>query len=553
MLKLARGNKLVYNNSLLGLRYYSQAVEKASASSTTNAKSSKIAVVGSGPSAFYTVLQLLKSPIKDLQIDMFEKTPVPFGLVRYGVAPDHPEVKFCQTRFADCSQDERFKFFGNVEIGKDLSVKELRTNYDSILFAYGSNKDKKLGIKGEDSPGVISSKEFVGWYNGDPQYQDLNPPLEDVENVSIIGNGNVTIDIIRILLAPVDKHWLNTDITTQAINKLKLSKVKKVEVFARRGFFESAFTNKEFKELLELNNEGVKFIGWDEEILQPILKEISHLMNRVDKRRLKLAETYSKSNNNNKTNNDIQNQKFWKLNYLKSPVEFIKDEKNSKILKETIFQSNNLSMPEPNMKSPIIKPIDEFKKVKNELVIISTGYKGEPLVGFEEANVPFDSKRGMIPNIDGRVLNTELSEINNSGSTLEDDEKFNFIKGLYTVGWIASGSRGAINSAVMNGSIVGNNMIQDIENFELFSKSSDTDNKSLNNENSNGESDNAVPPVKLGRSKIRDLLNERNCKVVTWDDWLKIEEYEKSSGEKLGKISNKITNTDEMLKICDKL
>ncbi|GMF57650.1 unnamed protein product [[Candida] boidinii] len=159
----------------------------------------------------------------------------------------------------------------------------------------------------------------------------------------------------------------------------------------------------------------------------------------------------------------------------------------------------------------------------------------------------------MIPNIDGRVLNTELSEINNSGSTLEDDEKFNFIKGLYTVGWIASGSRGAINSAVMNGSIVGNNMIQDIENFELFSKSSDIDDKSLNNENSNGESDTAVPPVKLGRSKIRDLLNERNCKVVTWDDWLKIEEYEKSSGEKLGKISNKITNTDEMLKICDKL
>ncbi|ODV85762.1 hypothetical protein CANARDRAFT_7135 [[Candida] arabinofermentans NRRL YB-2248] len=468
-----------------------------SSSSPTSAL--KIAVIGSGPSAFYTSLDLLKTNNPQLEIDMFERNPCPFGLVRFGVAPDHPEVKTCQQRFKDTSEDERFKFFGNVNIGTDLKLQELVENYNIVVYAYGSGSENKLGIPGEDHPAVINSKDFVGWYNGDPAYKNLNVPLHKVKNVTIVGNGNVAIDIVRILLASPDSHWSKTDITSEALETLKKSTVENVCVSARRGFLDSKFTNKEFKELLEMEKEGIMFKGWSADHFQTFASKIK--LGRIEKRRLQLAQKYSDGGQK-------VSGKSWELEYLQTPVEFIGDTSDPILLKETVFQQNSAIMNNDN-KIEIV-PTETLTCKKNELVILSIGYKGEPLQEFENLGIPFDSKRGKIPNIDGKIMREDGS----------------FVTGAYCVGWIANGSTGNINSSVQSSAVVAATIMDDVE------------------------ADGSLLDYKEGRNKIEQLLSERNIKNISWDDWLKIEQAEIKRGEAQGKIADKITDYEEMLDIA---
>ncbi|KAG7828889.1 hypothetical protein KL920_003385 [Ogataea angusta] len=438
----------------------------------------RVAVIGSGPAAFYTSLDILKYDIP-VQIDMFEKRPCPFGLVRFGVAPDHPEVKSCQERFHDASKDPRFQFFGNVEIGRDIKLKEIYDNYDSIVYAYGSSRENRLGIAGEDHPAVINSKDFVGWYNGDPRNQDLNPPLDKAEQVTIIGNGNVAMDIVRILLAPAE-HWENTDIAPYALDMLQKSIVRNVTVSARRGFLESKFSNKEFRECLELNKYGVAFTGWGAETFGPILAKMS--LGRVEKRRLQLVQKYCQP---------AAEGKSWKLDYLQTPLGIKVNPKEPSLLKETIFRKNRI------LGSGEIVPAEELNSVSNQLLILCIGYKGEPLAEFDELNIPFDANRGAIPNKEGRIEGVERS---------------------YCVGWIANASRGSINSTVADSSVVAGHIVADLAKIE------DT--------------------AKKGREAITKLLAQRNVKAIRWDDWVRIEQYERSQGRKL-------TDFQSMLKVCN--
>ncbi|QPG77302.1 hypothetical protein FOA43_004710 [Brettanomyces nanus] len=463
--------------------------------------SSKVAVIGAGPSGFYTSLNLLRDKDPDLQVDMFEKNPCPFGLVRYGVAPDHPEVKNCQDRFQDTREDARFQYFGNVSIGSDLKLKELYDNYDAVVYAYGSSLENKLGIPGEeDHPAIINSRAFVGWYNGDPEYKDLDPPLDKVKSVVIIGNGNVAIDLARVLLAPINDHWKGTDITDHALAMLNLSTVNKVTIVARRGFLESKFTNKEFKELLELYKEGVHFGGWPEQKFAT-LNDMT--LGRVDKRRLSLVNKYIGIASQQ---NEDSGSKEWFLDYLKSPIGFKVDPENSELLREIIFRESSITIEKIEgqdhkykYKSKI-EPTNEFSSIECQLVIPSIGYKCKPLAEFKELGIPFDDKRGVIPNVDGQVQGKEDS---------------------YCVGWIANGSRGNINSAVMTSAL-----LADIIQEGL---------KSSNKE---------------GRSVIESLLTERKVQVVNWEDWMKIEQYERTLGEQKGKIMDKVTDYNRMLEIC---
>ncbi|KAH3660272.1 hypothetical protein OGAPHI_006858 [Ogataea philodendri] len=426
----------------------------------------RVAVIGSGPSAFYTSLDILKYDIP-VEIDMFEKRPCPFGLVRFGVAPDHPEVKSCQERFQDASKDKRFQFFGNVEIGKDIKLRELYENYDSIVFAYGSNKENRLNIAGEDHPAVINSKDFVGWYNGDPQDQDLNPPLDKVEEVTIIGNGNVAMDIVRVLLAPPE-HWKDTDIVPGALETLQRSTVKKVTVSARRGFLDSKFANKEFRECLEMDKYGVRFTGWGADLFGDSLKTTK--LGRIEKRRLQLAEKYCVAETEGKS---------WKLDYLKTPIGIKVDSKDPLLLKETIFKKNQIT---PAGK---IEPTNKLASVSNQLLILCIGYKGEALAEFEELGIPFDVQRGAIPNKEGRVVGVEQT---------------------YCVGWIANGSRGSINSTVADSSVVAHSIVQDLDKLPQ----------------SKGH----------GREKVSKLLAERGVNVVDWSNWVKIDKAERQQGRK---------------------
>jgi adrenodoxin-NADP+ reductase len=193
----------------------------------------RIAIIGSGPAGFYTAHRLLHK-VQDAVIDMYEQLPVPYGLVRFGVAPDHPEVKNCQDTFEEVAQSPRFNYIGNVRVGHDIALSKMKPHYDAMLFSYGADEDRRLGIPGEDLKGVFSARAFVGWYNGLPQFQNLQPDLQSGEHAVVVGQGNVALDVARILLAPLD-HLRKTDITEQAIQALSESKIKHVRVVGRRG------------------------------------------------------------------------------------------------------------------------------------------------------------------------------------------------------------------------------------------------------------------------------------------------------------------------------
>jgi adrenodoxin-NADP+ reductase len=201
--------------------------------SSTVRKPLRVAIIGSGPAGFYTAYRLMNK-VQDAVIDMYEQLPVPYGLVRFGVAPDHPEVKNCQSTFEEVALSPRFNYIGNVRVGHDIQLSQLKPHYDAMLFSYGASEDRKLGIPGEDLPGVFSAREFVGWYNGLPQFQDLKPQLLEGDQAVVIGQGNVAMDVARILLTPVDT-LRSTDITEQALQILSESKVRSVRVVGRRG------------------------------------------------------------------------------------------------------------------------------------------------------------------------------------------------------------------------------------------------------------------------------------------------------------------------------
>lgn len=202
-------------------------------STTVSKRPFRIAIIGSGPAGFYTAHRLLKK-VEDAVVDMYEQLPVPYGLVRFGVAPDHPEVKNCEDTFEEVAQSPHFNYIGNVRVGHDIDLVKMKPHYDAILFSYGASEDRRLGIPGEDLPGVFSAREFVGWYNGLPQFQNLAPDLEAGDQAVIIGQGNVALDVARILLSPLN-HLRSTDITEQAISALERSKIRSVKVIGRRG------------------------------------------------------------------------------------------------------------------------------------------------------------------------------------------------------------------------------------------------------------------------------------------------------------------------------
>ncbi|GMM36114.1 NADPH-adrenodoxin reductase [Saccharomycopsis crataegensis] len=486
----------------------------------------QIAVVGSGPSAFYTVLHILQkqNPKQKVCIDIFEKWPVPFGLSRYGVAPDHPEVKNCENKFEEIierastlhhtdSTTSEVNFYGNVEIGKDVSLRTLKDYYNMILFAYGCSDERSLAVPGANLPGVISSRKLVGWYNGLPDSQNLDPPLDKVEDVTIIGNGNVALDIARVLLAPHDEVWENTDLGKKALEKLKKSTVKRVRIVARRGFSQSAFTNKEFRELLELTKHGIYFQPIDPDIMAKH-KLLKGKLVRAEKRRLDMMEKYFKQHCQNGSYVIPEGSKTWSLEYLKSPAEIYPNTYDKTILSATKFQINklkeSLSVDESKGGKVEIVSTDESVTVKNELLITSIGYKGLPLETMDGVGIDFDMQRGVISNARSRVV----------------DKHGDVLDGLFVTGWIQHGPSGVIASTMMNSFATGSEILKDLSEKQFEAKS--------------------------GFKALEKHFIENNIKYTKWDDWKKIDERERELGSKSGKVRDKILSVDEMFAICDK-
>lgn len=379
----------------------------------TAARPLRIAVIGAGPAGLYAVEALLKKPGLVLTIDVFNRFPTPFGLVREGVAPDHEKIKKgVEKTFDNVLADPRVRFFGNVTYGVDIHHKDLKQYYDQIVYAIGALSDKKMEIPGEDLHNCIPATAFVGWYNGHPDYRDLPVDLS-VKRAIVVGNGNVAMDVARILVKSVDE-LAKTDIADYALEELRDSKIEEVILLGRRGAAQAAFTYAEIKELGEL--EGVDVIVDPLNIiLDPANEAFIELKeNRGAKRNVECLREYASVMEHSA-------QRKITMWFLASPVEILNFE--GKIYSVKI-EHNELV---PDNKG-VLRPrgTGKFDFIEAGLILPSIGYRSVPIEG-----VPFDKEKSTISNIGGRVFDITTG---------------NFVWGEYVVGWAKRGPTGLIGN-----------------------------------------------------------------------------------------------------------
>ena len=452
----------------------------------------RVAVIGSGPSAFYAVERLLKEPDLAVEVDIFERLPTPFGLVRGGVAPDHAKIKSVTKVYDRIASDPRVSFYGNVSFGKDVTRADLAQFYHAVIFAVGAQTDRHMGIPGEQLPGSYAATEFVGWYNAHPDYRDFEFDLSQ-ESVAVIGNGNVAMDVARILArTPEELH--ETDIADYAIEALRNSNLRNIYVLGRRGPAQAAFTNPEIKELGEMP--GADIIVAPEEVMLDDLSKASLAANgdRSTERNVEILTRYSEQPAQNKKRRII-------FRFLVSPTEIIGTDhvKAIKIVHNDLYKTEDGSLrPRPNGREEVI-PVG--------LVFRSIGYKGIPLPG-----VPFDERAGVFPNRQGRVIDPQ------TGSPVTGD---------YVVGWIKRGPSG----------IIGTNKPDAVETVERLLEDVTAQ---------------ALPdPAQPARANVETLLKTRGIHYVTYQDWLTLDGLEQKNGKAQGRPRLKYSRVKDMLEAID--
>ena len=369
----------------------------------TEARPLRVAIIGSGPSGFYAAEALVDSDLK-VKCDMFEKLPPPYGLVRYGVAPDHQKIKGVIRIYQKVARKEGFEYFGNTGIGDDISVEELKRHYDALIFACGAQTDKRLEIPGIDLPGSHTATEFVAWYNGHPEYQDRVFDLNQ-EVAFVIGQGNVAMDVSRILAKTADE-LKNSDITRHALEVLAESKVKEVHLVGRRRPAQTAFTPPEIKEFGELLACDPLVNPEDLELNDASKKELDDPKFREKKRNYDVLKGYADRGDGTKPKKFI-------VHFFRSPIELVGNGKVEKV----ILEKNQL-VGEPGKQKA--RGTGETMEVRCGLFFRSVGYRGVPIPG-----VPFREDWGVFPNTEGRI----------DGAP-----------GLYAVGWIKRGPSGVIGT-----------------------------------------------------------------------------------------------------------
>jgi ferredoxin--NADP+ reductase len=447
----------------------------------------RVAVVGAGPSGFYAAEALLKSG-QNVRVDMIERLPAPYGLVRYGVAPDHPKLKEAILVYAVIARLPNFTLLGNVVVGRDVSVEELRAHYHGVIFACGAETDRRLGIPGEDLPGSHTATEFVAWYNGHPDYRDRSFDLSH-EVVAIFGQGNVAADVCRILAKTADE-LKTTDITRHALDVLATSRVREIHVIGRRGPAQAKFTNKELKELGELANCDAVVAPRDLELDAASRTEIEAKANYVSAKNVELLRQFAVRPPAGKSRRLF-------FHFLESPVSLTG---NGRV--EQVVLARNRLEGEPFKLAA--RKTEETETLRCGLVFRSIGYSGVPIPG-----VPFDARRGVFPTQDGRVVD---------GSSA-------VVPGLYAAGWIKRGPSGIIGTNRADSMATVKSLLADLSRFS--------------------------PAAKAGAGALESLLAARGVRVVSLADWLKIDAAEVARGQPTGKPREKFTRVAEMLKCLD--
>ncbi len=447
----------------------------------------RIAVIGAGPAGFYTAGHLLKDGPETLEVDMFERLPTPWGLVRSGVAPDHPKIKSVTRIYEKTAAHPRFRFFGNVELGRDVSREELAEHYHAIVYATGSPADRPLGIPGEELQGSHPATDFVGWYNGHPDYTDHDFDLSATRAV-VIGNGNVALDVARMLTLSHDE-LARTDIADHALELLDASSVSEITVVGRRGPAQAAFTNPELLELGELEEADVVV---DPEELERALAVEDPNADPTSKRNVAVLREYAKRPLANKRKRII-------LRFLLSPLEFLGDGGG---VRAATMARNALQATEDGRLRAV--PTGETESIEAGLVLRAIGYRGIALPG-----VPFDERSATIPNEDGRVLGPE-----------------GVLPGEYAVGWIKRGPSGVIGTNKKDAQQTVNALLEDLA------------------------SGTHLDPANPAPESIERLLAERVPALVTYEGWSEIDRHEQALGEPHGRPRVKLTRIDELLRVA---
>ena len=381
----------------------------------------RIAVVGAGPAGLFLTDSLLKHSGQPVSIDVIERLPTPYGLVRYGVAPDHAKIKSVITTFHKTLEDPRVRFLGNVNFGTDLTIAVVRAHYDAVVYAVGAPHYRRLGIPGEDLPGSISATEFVAWYSGHPDHSEIVHLRPDAEAAAVIGVGNVAVDVARILAKHVDE-LRGTDIPHPVLEKLAESKIRDVYIFGRRGPAQAKFTTKELRELGELANADI--IVDPQEIALDAASEAEIARVQAMQRNIEILRDFAGRAPEGKP-------RRLHLRFLASPVEI----RGTSAVEELVVEKNRLD------ERGNAVGTGEFETIPMQMVLRAVGYRGRALPG-----VPFDARAHVIPNVLGRVV----------------DEAGNPLIGQYTTGWIKRGPSGVIGTNKACASETARELIDDV-------------------------------------------------------------------------------------------
>ena len=443
----------------------------------------RVAVVGSGPAGFYAAGALLAGDAP-AEVDLIERLPTPWGLVRLGVAPDHPKIKSVSRAFERIADQPGFRFLGNVEIGRDVMHGELLELYDAVIYAVGAQSDRRMGIPGEDLPGSWPATEFVAWYNGHPDHQHLEFDLS-CERAVVIGNGNVAVDVAR-MLALTPEELAPTDTTDKAIEAIGGSGLREIVMVGRRGPVQAAFTNPELLELGELAGADVIVDPADLE-LDPA-SEAALEGDTNAQRNLAVLREYADREPEGKPKRLV-------LRFLRSPVALQGDDR----VEAVELVRNRL---EPDGRGGLrAVATDERETLSAGVVFRSVGYRGVAL-----PDVPFDEERGTIRNERGRVL----------------DEAGVQVPGVYATGWIKRGPSG----------VIGTNKKDATETVELLLEDA---------------REGRVPHAGKTADDVDAFLDERGVRRVVYTGWASIDQHERGRGEPLGRPRVKLCTWDELL------
>jgi len=455
----------------------------------------RVAIIGAGPAGFYAADHLLKQDDLNIEVDMFDRLPTPFGLVRHGVAPDHPKIKNVTKVFDRTAQNPRFRFFGNVTCGQHLTPADFRNYYHQIVYTVGAQTDRSLGIPGEDLEGSHSATQFVAWYNGHPDYRDLKFDLSQ-PNVAIVGVGNVAVDVARILCRTLDE-LKETDIADHALESLAQSKVKHVVMLGRRGAAQAAFSFPELKELGKMQDAQVRVLPQESELDDLTKKHLAENPDGTAMKKVNLLQELAGAP-------DAGKSRDLTIRFLVSPTHIT--ESNGRVAGVDIVQ-NELYATDNGTLRP--RATEKTEHLDCGLIFRSVGYLGVPLDG-----VPFHAKWGVIHNENGRVTS--------------DESNSQVLPGEYCAGWIKRGPSG----------LIGTNKGCAIETVQCMLEDI--------------KAGNVLKPKHPTADAVEQFIAQRQPAFFSYDHWRSLDEHELSLGKEAGRPRVKFTSVESMLEVLGK-